>query len=516
MIELRDYQLKCNELIREEFRKGNKRVLVVAPPGAGKGTIIAFQAATAARAKKRVLIFMHKRELALQQGARIIKQFGYNKIGYYLSGTKQREMPIMIGTVQTMTKRKISDFDLILIDEGHRIKTNQHQDIYSQFKDNAYCLAFTATPFRGDKKGFRDDFDAIVQFTTYNKLVQEKALVPTKIIAPKIAPELDGVHIRAGEFVDKEMFDEYNKERIYRGVVEKWLEYANGKKTIVFNVNNKDHSKLTAEWFQKYGVDARFIDCDTPAKERERLLKQFERSEYPVLCNIGLFTEGISIDDTECIVFNVGTKVLTKWVQAAARGSRPVFDGSDWAKGPDGEYLKPHCLILDFGGNGDRFGYVDDYDLIPFTLDGTPKSNQEAPTKKCPVCDLLVYVQTRVCPDCGHVFEFNSKEKRIFSDETEWHVLDRAKTMLDRFLKMRYEKMLAAKPPMHLLRMIALSKGFQPSWAAYTAYKLGHIEVDPARDAVTIAQILGTIKKREEEMGVSKLFEEIESKFVMV
>lgn len=515
MIELRDYQLHCNDLIRKEFSEKKKRLLVVAPPGAGKGTIIGYQASTAAKRGLRVLIFMHKRELVIQQAKRIANQFGYHKIGFYLSGVKCREMPIMIGTVQTMTKRKISDFDLIILDEGHRIKTNQHQLIYDKFKDK-YFIAFTATPFRGDKKGFSKEFDSIVQFITYNELVQKKALVPTVVNSPKISPDLDGVHIKLGEFVDKELFDKFNEERIYRGVVEKWIELANGKKTIIFNVNDKSHSKKTAEWFQKYGIDARAIDSDTPMKEREELLDQFAKNKYPVLCNIGLFTEGISIDDTECIVFNVATKVLTKWVQAAARGSRPVFneDMSDWAKGPDGKYIKPHCLIIDFGGNAKRFGYVDDYDIIPFTLDGTPPVKKEAALKDCPVCDRSVYVQTRVCPDCGHVFEIKNKDKRIYADEVEWEIVDRVLTLVERFQKMSATRIEKAKPPAHILRAIAKARNYRPAWAAHMAYRLGYTDINPAVEP-RFGEIYAYLQLQEKNAGVENIMQVLEEKMTI-
>lgn len=500
--------------MREEFRKGNKRVLCVAPPGAGKGTIIAHMAVAAAQAGKRVLIFMHKRELVIQQGKRIVDQFGYNRIGFYLSGAKHRELPIMIGTVQTMVNRKLNDFDLIILDECHRIKTAQHQQIYGQFAGK-FAIGFTATPFRGDKKGFRDEFDAIVQFTTYGELVRLKALVPTKVIAPKIAPELDGVHIRAGEYVDAELYDAYNKERIYRGVVEKWMEYANGKKTIIFNVNNKGHSQETAEWFRKYGIDARSIDCDTPKKERERLLQEFQDNKYPVLCNIGLFTEGVSIDDTECIIFNVATKVLTKWVQAAARGSRPVWnrDYSDWEVGADGQYVKPHCLILDFGHNCDRHGYVDDYDIVPFTLDGTPKRIGEAATKTCPECDFVVYAQTRVCPECGYAFEFKNHEKRIFSDEAEWAEVDRVRSLVKKLQAMPYNRLEKMGP--QFLRIAGKIRNYKPSWAAYQAYRQGFVEINPHDDpGANIPKILAFLIGREFDAGYGGVYDKLDSIFI--
>ncbi len=501
-------------LIKAAFIAGKKRLMVVAPPGSGKGTIIAYAAAEAVKNGKKVLIFMHKRELVIQQGARIIKQFGFTDIGYYLSGTKQTLRPIMIGTVQTMANRKLSDFDLIIIDEGHRVKTKQHQDIYNQF-NGKFKLSFTATPFRGDKKSFEDDFDDIIQFTTYNELVSLKALVPTKVISPKLAPNVDGVHIRGNEFVDNELFDVYDDDRIYKAVVEKWLEFANGKKTIVFNINNKEHSQKTAEYFRKYNIDARAIDCSTPTKERSRLLKEFEENRFPVLCNIGLFTEGISIDDTECIVFNVATKMLQKWVQAGARGSRPVFnkDYSDWLKGPDGEYVKPHCLIIDFGHNCERHGFIDDYDQMKFNLSGRPKATRESPVKTCPECELTISVQRKTCPECGYVFNFLSKENKVFSDEVEWGEVNRAQKLAEKYMNMNYSKLEKSLPGPHLLRFIGVVRNYQPNWAVYQAYKAGYVTLNPAEGVLAIEQIKKFLEQKEKEQGYHNMYLEMKNKF---
>lgn len=515
MIELRPYQQRGKDLIRQAFARGSKRLLVVAPPGAGKGTMIAEQAVSASIRGKKTLVYMHKRELVMQQGARIAKQFNFYDVGYYLSGTKQKTKPIMIGSVQTMVNRKLGDFDLVILDEAHRVKTGQHQIIHQKYKDS-FVVAYTATPFRGDKKGFTEDFDEIIQFTTYNELVQLKALVPTKVIAPKLAPNVDGVHIRQGEYVDQELYKLYNEERIYRAVVEKWIEYANDKKTIIFNVNNKGHSRQTAEWFRTYGIDARSIDCDTPKKERDKLLKDFENNKFKVLCNIALFTEGVSIDDTECIIFNVATKVLTKWVQASARGSRPVFDetGKDWAKGPDGNYKKPHCLIIDFGHNCERHGFVDDYDQVPFDLSGKPKrKNKEQVTKSCPACDLMVSVQTRTCPGCGHTFAVVNKENKVFADEVEWGEVDRALKLVEKFQTMSYNVIEKTPPGPHLLRIVGLVRNYKPSWAAFQAYKAGYVQINPAGDTAAINQINQFLQAREIDSGYHDIYLLIKEKF---
>lgn len=514
MISLRDYQHKAIDLTRNAFRNTERRVMLVGPPGAGKGTIIGKMAVDAARKGMKVLIFMHKRELVLQQARRIVDQFGFKQVGFYLSGVDQRRQPIMVGTVQTMNRRVIrGDFDLVILDECHRIKTKQHQNIVEQFH-NKYFIGFTATPFRGDKKGFADDFDTLIQFTTYNELVKQKALVPTKIIAPDVGIDLEGIKLRRSsdgkDYADDELFQKYNHDRVYKSIVETWIQHARDRKTIFFSVNSKEHAKTLAEYFRKYKISCHSIDSDCSKEERTKLFNGFANNEYQVLVNIGLFTEGISIDDVDCIGFAVATQVATKWVQAATRGSRPVWneDYSDW-KMKDGVYQKEDCLILDYGMNNERFGYVDDYDVVPFTLAGTPPKFGEVAMRECPQCHTMNYVQTRVCKECGYQFPVTEKEKNeAYADEVKWKQVDRLQTFWKKFQEIPYSKLMSSiEVNPHLIRLAAKAKGYKPQWAVHMAYKLGFIEENPLNNPVGMAKGFAFLKKCEEAKGITLLDE---------
>lgn len=516
-IHLRDYQEEEINLVRNAFIKGHKRVMSVLPPGAGKGTLIAKHAVDAVMKGKRVLIFMHKRELAIQQAERIVKQFGFRDVGFIISGLPKAQKPIMIGTVQTMTRRNIyQGFDLIIVDECHRIKTNQHQSIMEMFPDR-WVIGYTATPFRSDKKGFKDDFDVLIQCTNYNKMVKQKYLVATRVVEPDVPLDFTGIKLRSNggekDFNNDELLERFDDDKVYRQVVEKWLQWGKGKKTIVFTVNSKIHCRKTAEYFQKYNIDARPIDSDTTPEERNRLFESFKKGDYPVLCNIGLFTEGISIDDTDCIVFNVATQSPTKWVQAAARGSRPVWnsDYSDWLS-KDGEYIKTHCLIIDFGGNRERHGKVDDYDIFPFDLSGTPPKKGEAKTKDCPACGEVVFVQTRTCPKCGYQFPIKPKEDgQVFADEVDWKVVDRVKALVDKVSSERLphdqlKRWLESSPMGHLLRLIAKVRGYGENWSYYTAIRYGYTDKKiEEKDA-----ILEQLRAFEKENGIFEAVEQID------
>lgn len=490
VIELRQYQKFCIERIRVAIREGKRRILICMPPGAGKGTIIGKIMADTAERGSRALFVVHRKELVLQTAERTVKQFGYTNVGFYLSGQPRREKPCMFGSIQTISARQISsNFRVVIIDEAHRVKTPQYQKLVNALPIGTILLGFTATPFRTDKKSFEEDYDVLIQATTYQGLVEQRFLVPTRVVAPAVAPDLKGVHLRSGpdgkEFLTEELFARFDNDRVYKGIVDSWLRWGEGRRTIVFCVNSIEHCEKVAKAFQARGVDARAIHSKSP--DRDRLYSDFENRKYPVLVNVNLFTEGISIDDVDCIVYACGTASFTKYIQSATRASRPVWAKgyADWDKSPDGAYLKNHSLIVDMGGNTDRFGYVDDYDIVPFDLTGEPKKKGKAPTKTCPKCREVVRAQVKTCSECGYEFPWKPPKDRVFADEVGWEERDRMVSMLNKFEAMSLgkvkEKMVKMNPPApDLIPLIQVAKAYKADWAIHFAYKLNQIRGDSA------------------------------------
>jgi DNA repair protein RadD len=94
------------------------------------------------------------------------------------------------------------------------------------------------------------------------------------------------------------------------------------------------------------------------------------------------------------------------YVQIVGRGTRPVYaPGVDMeskesrlehiAKGP-----KPNCLILDYGQNVERHGFIDAIKVRPKGEAG----GGEAPVKLCPSCQTINHAAVRNCIECGHEF----------------------------------------------------------------------------------------------------------------
>jgi superfamily II DNA or RNA helicase len=146
-----------------------------------------------------------------------------------------------------------------------------------------------------------------------------------------------------------------------------------------------------------------YVHSQMSKDERESQLSGFHNSTDGIMCNCGILTTGYDHPAIECIILFRATLSLPLYLQMCGRGSR-TFDN------------KPNFIILDFGGNIDRFGkWQDSKDWIDFFNNPPKKIEGVAPTKECPECEALLHLKVTECPYCGHIFEV--KEKKFFEGE---------------------------------------------------------------------------------------------------
>ena len=480
MVKLRKYQEDCVVKCREHWRNGIRRILIVAPPGAGKGTLIAYFMAQCFHNNKDVLFFVHKRDLVFEIKSRLKEQFGIG-CGLVLSGQKpDYKKRIQVGTVQTILNRikagKLNpDAFMTLTDECHRnLSPSQFKLIDPIIERNGFLTGFSATPVRVDKKSFDKIYQVMIQLERYEGLMEKKFLVPTRVYAPEGEANLEGLKIRMGDYAKSDLDKAFAKERMYKALFDRWMEYTKGEmSTMIFNVSQK-HNREVCDYFVKNGINAVAVDDKTPSAVRDQVVKDFKKGKIEVLCNIGLFTEGVDAPITKCVVLNYATKSFSKYVQSTARGSRPVWnaDFSDWKKNEDGVYFKKELLVLDFGGNTMRHGKLETYDMFGFDL-ATSKTKGEAPVKKCPKCRGILPASVMTCnvvkdgEVCGYIFPPTIKEdKKKFADEVDFMEIEGVQQNIRFVQKMSRRKVETQHPG--YIRYIALirneDRSFKTKW----------------------------------------------------
>jgi DNA repair protein RadD len=147
---LRPYQAEVIERIDAAIAGGCRRLLVVAPTGAGKTVIAAAITSTAVEDGRRVLFLAHRRELITQASAKLYAA-GVDH-GIFLPGFPPRlGEPVQVGSVWTVHGRAVRTStielpaaDLIIVDEAHHSPAPTYRSLLDSYPKAAVIGTRTA------------------------------------------------------------------------------------------------------------------------------------------------------------------------------------------------------------------------------------------------------------------------------------------------------------------------------------------------------------------------------------
>ena len=174
-------------------------------------------------------------------------------------------------------------------------------------------------------------------------------------------------------------------------VVEEWKRLAGDRQTVVF-CSTVEHGQHVCDVFRAAGVGSAFIHGNTSSGDREAALKTFELSEFKVMVNVAVLTEGWDCPPASCVVLLRPSSYKSTMIQMIGRGLRTI----DPERYPG--VIKADCIVLDFGTSTLTHGSLEQ----DIDLDGGHKG--EAPSKECPECGAHVPLVATECGICGHVF----------------------------------------------------------------------------------------------------------------
>lgn len=430
---LRPYQVEAKKGIRSYFSKGVNKVVLCLPTGSGKTVTFADMAREAVLNGFKVGIVVDRKELLDQAREKLI-DYGLNPSIITAGRTGKTGAKSYVATVQTLVRRDIPEVNFWIIDEAHKQIFDKLFQL-PQFK-NTYVIAATATPYRtGKMKQLSSIYGAIVKTTTINDLIKQGFLSPAITYGAKV--DTSKIKIKRGDYDTEELYKAFDKAILYAGVVDKYKKFADGTKTMVFNIN-VEHSKKVTAAFNAAGISAVHLDGTTPKAERKRVLDAYKKGLFKVLCNVGLFVYGLDIWSTETIIVNLATKSLPKWLQMCGRGSRIT---PHELQGNSRYLQKEYFNIIDMGGNVFRLGFWEqerEYCLTHKTKD----TIDAAPVRVCleetydippldrftgePIrepklgCGAIVHASALVCKYCGYIFE----RKKIEPKDVEFIQLE--------------------------------------------------------------------------------------------
>jgi DNA repair protein RadD len=152
---------------------------------------------------------------------------------------------------------------------------------------------------------------------------------------------------------------------------------------------------MLREQFDAHNIDCAIVTGTTPINERDTLINRFRNNTLRCLVNVNVLTNGFDAPNIDLIALVRATASCGLYIQMIGRGMRIAAN-------------KTNCLILDYGQNVERHGFIDAV-RPPANRKGAAGENS-APVRKCPQCQTMNRAAARVCVECGFEFplpEFN-------------------------------------------------------------------------------------------------------------
>jgi len=387
-ISLRHYQQKGkDQLYKSIADEGHKRVIFWLATGGGKSRTQCNIVGDLIACNAKVVMVMRRRELIKQMSGNLDEWNIEHGIYMAMHPRFKPNRDVQVCSIDTLGAREVYPHEdcknvVVLIDESHDAtpSAKKYRDLFERYK-HATIIGFTATPFSNNTL-----FDDIICPITPMQLMEEGFLTPVKCYVPNIIDVSKVTVKRTGQFDEEELFKACSDSEVVGNIVDDWVRYGQGRRTVLFAVNI-EHSKMLCDAFNKRGIPATHCDGGTKSGERDRALRRLKEEEIKILCNVNVFSTGLDLVEIECIIFARPTRSLIYYLQAIGRGLRPAP-----------HINKENCIIIDSAGNTLRFGspYKSREAII-----GKPK-----PLPKEEIEDLSI----RFCKQCGFVFD--SKEKK--------------------------------------------------------------------------------------------------------
>lgn len=407
MIPLRDYQSETVQRAREAIRAGAKNVLICAPTGAGK-TQIASHLIDECRSKGNRANFVVDRLSLLNQTSEVFDGHGIDH-GVVQSAHVRfaPSKPVQVCSIQTVTRRSWPDSSLDVIDEAHVL----HEAVKKRIRGrDRITLGLTATPFT---KGLGKHFDAIINVTTTNKLIEQGWLSPYRVFSC-VEPNMEGVKVtKLGEWDTHE--SEGRALEVVGDVVAEYLKNGDGRKFICSAVDTRHVEELQRQ-FLAAGINAASYTYKDDDEDRAETVNEFRKLDSSIrgLITVTAASRGFDVPSVSCIIMaRPLRKSLAEHIQLFGRGLR-ICDG------------KTDCIVLCHSGNMARFWQdMNEFFEVGVTeLDDGKRKDKKAAKKpeaepmKCPSCRVL-HKPMPHCPACGHEYPKRTAVQHVPGTLTE-------------------------------------------------------------------------------------------------
>lgn len=314
----------------ERFLKTTRGIIQIAT-GGGKTEI----AIALTKTLNLPTIFLtHRIELLHQTKQRFIKRFPAieNSVGVIGDGIYEPNY-ITIATVQTLhslLKRhpeqladELRDFRFVVVDEAHRVGSEQFNSILSLTVNAGYRLGLTATPFMKDNviydmylQGFTGP---VVYRISATELIEKGILAQPffrfyPITSPDLKGEKDWRDIYLKGIIDNEKRNEIIIDQAIR------LSDMNHKTLII--TQELQHANNLWNIAKARGLNTIIVSGVNLYDERTKALKQLSEKKLDALIVTNIFDEGLDVKDISAVIMASGKKSAPAFFQRTGRAIR--------------------------------------------------------------------------------------------------------------------------------------------------------------------------------------------------
>lgn len=367
MITLRENQTEpINKAIQFFTEKEPKPSLIVLPTAWGKSILTAF---VAKNSNDKMIVLQPSKELLEQNYSKycsLCGDFALNA-GIYSASFGRKDIAHItyatIGSIKSLgAKFKSLGFTKMLIDEAHLYPREANSMLGRFLKESGitHVLGITATPVKlqtnRDKDG--QNFSKLVMLTSRSKKGNFfKDIIHVGQVAEMVrlgfwSPlQYETAGFDSSLLVFNSSKSEYTEESVQRAydanggseqIVQALDRHSDRRHILVFVPSVEDAITLS----KKYPNSA-VIYGEMDKTERSQVIARFRAGEIRVIFNVRVLSTGFDYTGIDCIVLGVSTASIALYYQIIGRATRIDPEKTD-------------ALIVDLGGNVERFGRVED------------------------------------------------------------------------------------------------------------------------------------------------------------
>lgn len=367
MITLRENQAEPIEKAIRFFQEAKpKPSLIILPTAWGKSILTAY---VAKNSNDKLIILQPSKELLEQNYLKyctLCGDFGLNA-GIYSASFGRKEIAQItyatIGSIKNIgAEFKQYGFTKMLIDEAHLYPREADSMLGRFFKDSGitHVLGITATPVKlqtnrdreggtfsklvmltsRSKKGnfFKEiihvgQVSEMVKFGYWSKLVYESSDFDDSLLV---------FNTSKSEYTEESVQQAYEANGGTQAIIDALDRHPERKHILAFAPSVQDAIDLSNQY-----KNSAVIYGDMDKRERADIIDRFRAGQIRVIFNVRVLSTGFDYTGIDCIVLGISTASIALYYQIIGRATRIDKDKED-------------ALIIDLGGNVNRFGRVED------------------------------------------------------------------------------------------------------------------------------------------------------------